>query len=102
MMADHGPRLEDSALARDPRPPPEVDVFEVREVVVVEAAEGEIAIAARDHVAAAGEQQRVARLRLRTGAGRIAEAVLEGVAVEGHRAADEVDRLTVHAHDLAA
>src|SRR5690242_13546797 len=101
-VADRRARLEERTAAGDPGAPAEVDVLEIREVVVVEATELEERLAARDHVAAAREEDLGARRWLRTGADRHAKAVLKRVAVERHRAADEVDLLSVEADDAAA
>ena len=92
-VADHRARLEQRASAAEPCAPAEVDVLEVGEVVVVEAAARQKRRAPRDHVAAAGEENLRARFRLRTRAGGIAKAVLESVAVKSECATDEVDHL---------
>src|SRR5205814_7336104 len=63
-VPDDSARLVDRALTGDPGAPAEVDVLEVGEVVVVEAAELEERFAARDHGAAAGEEDGVAALRV--------------------------------------
>ena len=92
----------DHARTGQPRAPAEVDVLEIGEIVVVESAEGEERLAARNHVAAAGEENLRAGGRLLARRQRIAESVLKGVAVEGERAADEVDQLAGRIDDLAA
>src|SRR5207247_378621 len=84
------------------RAPAEIDVLEIREVVIVEATEGEKRLAAGDHVAAAGEKKLIAAERLAARSDRISKSILKGVAVEGHHAADKVNELSAHVDDLSA
>src|SRR5438105_2288357 len=74
LMADHCTRLVQHARTGDPRPPAEVDVFEVRKIVVVESTESEQRLAARNHIAAAREEQFRSRRRIITRRQRIAES----------------------------
>src|SRR5207245_2428250 len=101
-VADDGARLVPHALAGQPRSPAEVDVLEIREVVVIEAADGQKRAASRDHVAAAGKEQLVSALRLAARSDRVSKPVLKCVAVEGHHTADEVDQLPAHVDDFSA
>src|SRR5437867_1073613 len=100
-MADSGTGLIEHALAGKPRSPAEIDVLEIGEVVVVESTQRQERLATGDHVAAAGKEELIAPLRLAARSQRIAEAVLKSMAVEGHHAADEVDQLPAHVHDLS-
>jgi hypothetical protein len=101
-VADERVGLEQNAIAGDPRAPAKVDVFQIGEEVFVERAELHHRRAPRDHVPAAREEEFVARARLLARAERVAEAVLECVAVEGHHSADEVDLRAGGIDDLPA
>ena len=100
-VADDRPRRRQHAFAARPEPPPEVDVLQVGEVALVEAAGLQEGVAARDHVAAAGEQQFRAFGRHVHFRQRPAVVELEGVAVEGHDAAAEVQALALPVDDAA-
>ena len=98
---DDGLGREDDALAAGPQAPAEVHVLQVGEVVLVEAAGRQERGAADEHVAAAGEGELLPRRRHPGRRQGPAEVELEGVAVEGHEAAAEVQALAGPVHDLA-
>src|SRR3954454_12019432 len=102
LVPNDGARLIRYARTGDPRSPAEVDVLEICEIVVIKSAEREERFAARNHIAATREEQLRAGRRIVARRQRIAEAVLKRVAVEGQRAADEVDQLARRIDDLPA
>ena len=61
LMTTKRPTWNGHARAGDPCSPSEVDVFEIREVIVIECADREESVAAGDHVAAASEKNLFAR-----------------------------------------
>ena len=101
-LANGRARLIQNAMAGEPRTPSEVDVLEIGEVVVVEAAQGHKRLAARNHVAAAREEELIAAQGLAARSDRISKSVLKRVAVERHDTADEVDQLSGHVDDFSA
>ena len=101
-MADQRAWLVNHSMTSQPRSPSEIDILEVGEVVVIEAAEGQKGLAARDHVAAAGEEELAAALRLPSRSNGISKTILECVPVEGHHTANEVDQLSAHVDDFSA
>src|SRR5205823_9590588 len=102
LVAHHGARLVQHARAGDPRSPAEVDVLEVREIVVIESTECEQRLPARNHVGSAREEQFRSGRWIVTRCQWIAEAVLKRVTVEGERAADKVDQLSGRIDNFSA
>src|SRR5207247_8299296 len=86
-VTHNGVGFERDPISGDPGAPAEIDIFQIREVVVVEPTHGQQRLAAREPVASAGERQLGALRWLLAGAYWISEAVLEGMTIERHQAA---------------
>src|SRR5438132_11913813 len=100
-VTHNGAGFERDPISGDPGAPAEIDILQIREVVVVEPTHGQQRLAARDHVASAGEQQLGSLRWLLAGAYWISEAVLEGMTIERHQAAHEVDELSGEVDDFS-